>query len=290
VCDVDGENDRAKADGLLEKRDDDAGDRFVGSHDGGELVVREIAGAALDAAEVDALDDDATSADRDEVLVADRIAQLVAERHRVEHVAERLAVGAKRGCGDAEDTNAAEVVEDSAIARGKRVVRLVDDDQPELLGVELLESLASKGLHRGDHDRSESRTPIALLDAGPQPDVAELVSGLLEKLVAMSKHQSAKTKRNNPANEDGEENGLACAGWKNDERSLDATLELCMNRGIGAKLVGAQGRSANSAREITCLVFGCFGPQCGPAASRPQGGFRRLRGPALRIQRLRPAT
>lgn len=87
------------------------------------------------------------------------------------------------------------MLEHPAIGRGDRVVRLIDDDQVELIWRQAQEAaarFAANGRDRREHDaRIGGCAPASLLDAHREPRSrrCELGRRLLEELFAMSEHE-----------------------------------------------------------------------------------------------------
>ena len=86
------------------------------------------------------LEGDGLGHDAAEVAVFDGIGQLVLIGQAVEHLAEVSHIAPVGGSGHAQDLRTAEVVKDAAIAVGDGMVGLVDDDGPEVVPGEALES------------------------------------------------------------------------------------------------------------------------------------------------------
>lgn len=210
----------------------------------------QVAGGGADGGEVEALDVDGPLEDGDEVAVGDQLGEVVLERHRLDHLAQGRAVGAVGGGGDEEDLDGGvgggEVIDDVAVGVGGAVVALVDPDEPELGGVELLLA-AGQRLDAGDDDLRFPvkarlvRSLLRLLDRRHVPgDGRELLGRLADQLVAVRDAEDSLALGEELTGGVGGDDRLAAAGGQDAERADVAGLEPAEDGGDGEILVAAE--------------------------------------------------
>ena len=114
------------------------------------------------------------------------------------------------------------MLEDGAVTLGDGVVRLVDDDEIEVLRVERGEALvpgAADGRYGGDHHLTIRRGAFPrLLDLDGQVRirVVEFLQGLLQQLLAVGEHEQPLLHAE-VVRELGKDDGLAGTGGQGDE-------------------------------------------------------------------------
>ncbi len=144
-------------------------------HHGGQVAAVQVAGGRADAGVIQPLHVHHLLLDRHQPAVVNRVQHLIVERHRLEHLPERLLVGAVRRRRHAQDLQrrvGAVVVNHPPVARRRRMVRLVNDQQAELRRVELRHSPAAvpaRALRLDGRDDHPRRAEQAALGPGIRP-------------------------------------------------------------------------------------------------------------------------
>ena len=217
VRDRGGEHDGRPVAGVLEHGGDDARHGAGILHDGGELVLGEVAGTGRHLGQIHVVDHHAARGDRREPAIADRLAEVVAVGDALECVAERRAVRAIGRRGEAEDAGRREVGEDRLVAGGRRVLALVDHDQREGVRGPRGEPGPTQRRHGRDHHRCVPAALIGLLDAGTDVDRRELADGLVDQLLTVGEEQRAAALRDHQAEDLGGDHRLAEARREHDQ-------------------------------------------------------------------------
>ena len=167
-----------------------------------EVALVQVSRRGAYAGEVERADRDHLLLDGDEPSVVDRVEDAVLVGHALEHLAERCLVRTVGRRGHAENLAVRVLpvpVDAPAVRASRRVVRLVDHDEPEVLRVELAHApraVAARAmrLHGGHHHGrhlAEIRLHMVLahFDLRFKPgDAVDLVGGLRNQLLAVRKH------------------------------------------------------------------------------------------------------
>ena len=159
-------------------------------HLAGELLLVVVAPHRLDAAQVD-LGRWAEQGIRRQCLALDQRSHRGADHHRAEHVAKPCPVRPLWRRRDAEDLGRRVGVDDLAVRRGKRVVRLVDHN--EIRRCDLVEP-PHDGANHGDLHRQEIARSAGHDQAVLDPEAVKRPRRLLDQLSAMHENEAALAK------------------------------------------------------------------------------------------------
>ena len=215
----------------LDGRGDDLVEHLLLLHDRRQFALVEVPGHGADMAEVHVLDDDLLRLDGAKPPIVHGLHDLVLVGDGLEHHAERGLVGAVGRGGEPDDPQLGvlrEVADDPAIGVGRRMVRLVDDEEVELVRHELLHAVeashaCAQGLHACHDDRGlvhPAGLVLGHLDVRRLPgDGADLVRRLLHQFLTVCDHHDSAL----PLPRDVREaHGLARPGRHDDQCGLAA--------------------------------------------------------------------